>query len=485
MINSYDSSAAALEKIRDALDKKSIYELRQIGRAVGVQRPSDMKKIPLVESILAIAKNEAAPVSPSLRGAPPKSDMYDRALVGEIERCRQMLAERTEEKLNVLQVNDGEAQGDEDGAVYSGVLEFAEKYWFLRTQNYQISSMQDVFVPQSYVNEYHLREGDYILCKAKRRKERECPGLTAVISVNGARPDKFAKRPRFESFQSYYADRRFTLDSGDGNLTDRVIDLFAPIGNGQRALLVSPPKAGKTTMLKNIACSLVKNYPAAKVMVLLIDERPEEVTDITAAVRGAEIVYSTFDKGELHHIHAANLAMERAKRLVEQGNDVVVLMDSITRLVRAYNAITSSGRTLSGGLDPLALTEPRKFFGSARNVGGGASLTIIATALVETGSRLDDVIYEELKAAGNSEIVLSRDMAERRVFPAVDIKSSGTRKEELLLSSEELETAYKLRSLIGRSANAENVLDMMKKTKSNSELCDKIDDWMRIYKNDR
>jgi transcription termination factor Rho len=362
-----------------------------------------------------------------------------------------------------------------------GVLEFSDKFWFLRTKNYQISSVDDVFVHSSFVNRFHLKVGDFVVCKAKRRKENECPGVTFIVSVNGKRPESFGGRRPFESLVPCYPDKRYTLEGED--FTARIIDLFSPIGCGQRALIVSPPKAGKTTMLKSIACAITKHNPTAHVMVLLVDERPEEVTDIRRTVSGAEVIYSTFDKGEMHHIHSAMLALERAKRLVEMGEDVVLLMDSITRLVRAFNATVNSGRILSGGLDPQALVEPRKFFGSARNIEGGGSLTIIATALVDTGSRLDDIIYEEFKSAGNMEIILSRDLAERRIFPAIDIKASGARKEELLLSPEELSTSHKLRGLLSNGVNTENLFAMIEKTQTNADLCQKADEWLKVYRN--
>jgi transcription termination factor Rho len=345
----------------------------------------------------------------------------------------------------------------------------------------QISSQGDVFVHLSFVNRFRLKTGDYIVCKAKRRKENECPGLTYIISVNGHSPDSL-RRKIFENLTPCYPDKRFTLEYPGCTLTERVIDLFAPVGCGQRALIVAPPKAGKTTMLKDVARSLTLNYPQTKVVILLIDERPEEVTDIKRSVDNAMVVYSTFDKTESHHIHTATLALEYAKRQVEVGYDVVILMDSITRLTRAYNSICNSGRTLSGGLDPQALVEPKKFFGAARNVEGGGSLTIMATVLVDTGSRLDDVIYEEFKSTGNMEIVLSRDLAERRIFPAINIKASGARKEELLLSDEELAAVSRLRSIMGRELNEENLLATLKKTNTNKEFCEKSEAFLRLYK---
>ena len=480
-----------LQKLRAELEKRSIYDLRQIGRAVGVKRPADMNKAPLIDSIMEIAECKAEPAPRATKGAPPKSDAYDRDIVGLVERCRSLGGQSEEETAEKAEPAREEeeigVQSDydysDDEKVYSGVLEFTEKFWFLRTRNYEITSGGDVFVHSSFVTRFRLREGDEITCRAKRRKEGECPGATYIISVNGVRPDQLNPRAVFERLIPCYPDHRYTLEREGCGLTERVIDLFSPVGKGQRALIVSPPKAGKTTMLKTIACSVCENYPQAHVIVLLIDERPEEVTDLKRAVEGAEVIYSTFDRGEYHHIHAAMLALEHAKRLVEMGRDVVILMDSITRLTRAFNSVTNSGRMLSGGLDPQALAEPRKFFGAARNTEDGGSLTIIATALIDTGSKLDDIIYEEFKSAGNMEIVLSRELAERRIFPAIDIKASGARKEELLLSAEELNAACRFRQLLGRQVNEENLYAMINKTKNNSELCERAEEWLRIYKN--
>ena len=484
------TASELIRTLREGLERRSIYDLRQIGRAVGVKRPADMNKGPLIASILDIAECKSAPVPRSAKGAPPKSEAYDKEMVELVERCREYCGSYKAEcgeddpgegdAREEFGVRSGNACEEEE-KVYSGVLEFTEKFWFVRTRNFELTSGGDVFVHVSFVSRFRLREGDYITCKAKRRKEGECPGATYIISVNGVRPDLLGTRPVFERLVPCYPDRRYTLEREGGTLTGRVIDLFSPIGMGQRALIVSPPKAGKTTMLKDIACSLTANYPKAEVMILLIDERPEEVTDIRRTVAGANVIYSTFDRGEHHHIHAANLTLEHAKRLVEAGRDVVILLDSITRLTRAYNSVTNSGRMLSGGLDPQALIEPRKFFGAARNIEDGGSLTIIATALVDTGSRLDDVIYEEFKAAGNMELVLSRELAERRVFPAIDIKASGARKEELLLSPEELELSCRLRQMIGRQMNSENLYAMIGKARTNSELLARAGEWLRIY----
>lgn len=325
------------------------------------------------------AKATPCPAQPRVR--PPKSEVFDREVVALVEQCRNCSGgeereggespEYIEEEAPAEMGVRSDSEYDDDEAVYTGVLEFSDKFWFLRTHNFELTSGGDVFVHTSFVNRFRLREGDFITCKAKRRRENECPGATYIVSVNGVRPDMLNPRAVFEQLIPCYPVERYTLERRGGTLTDRVIDLFSPIGKGQRALIVSPPKAGKTTMLKDIACSITENYPQSEVIVLLIDERPEEVTDIRRTVAGAKVVYSTFDKGEHHHIHAAQLTLEHAKRLVEAGKDVVILLDSITRLTRAYNSVTNSGRMLSGGLDPQALTEPRKFFGAARNTEDG------------------------------------------------------------------------------------------------------------------
>lgn len=474
-----------LESLKADLQSKSIHELRQVGRAVGVYSPTDKKKAPLIEEIMLIASGENDPCPRSTKGAPPKSDVYDFKLIKAVQDCRERCirkARKEEQEVDSMQVNSDEPENDK---TYEGVLEMADKFWFLRTNNCQISSQEDVFIHNSFVQRFKLREGDYIVCKARHRRDNECPGVTYINSVNGKRPDLLNPRPTYDRLVPCYPDEKYTLEREGCTLTERVIDLFSPIGNGQRALIVSPPKAGKTTILKKIAQSITANYPKTKVIILLVDERPEEVTDIQRSVSGAEVVYSTFDKGEQHHIHVSSLALEMAKRWVEVGENVVILMDSITRLARAYNVCCNSGRSLTGGLDTQALAEPKKFFGAARNVENGGSLTIVATALVDTGSKLDDVIYEEFKSTGNMEIVLSRELAERRIFPAIDIRASGARKEELLLNAAEINASSKIRGLIGRKITTEGLYETMQKTATNAELCAKIDSWLEIYKNDR
>jgi transcription termination factor Rho len=318
-----------------------------------------------------------------------------------------------------------------------------------------------------------LRNGDKVAGKARPPKESErYYGLMHVESVNGKDPEDAKERPHFPALTPLYPNRHLKLETTSGRLSTRMIDMLAPVGFGQRGLIVAPPKAGKTSILKEIANGITDNYPEVELIVLLIDERPEEVTDLERSVKG-DVVSSTFDLQPSNHTRVSELVLERAMRLVEDKRDVVILMDSITRLARAYNLVVPpSGRTLSGGIDPAALYKPKKFFGAARNIEEGGSLTILATALVDTGSRMDDVIYEEFKGTGNMELQLSRSLAERRVFPAIDIKKSGTRKEELLMSSEQLEETWRLRNnMLGDSLEfTEQFIQFLRKTKKNEEF---------------
>ncbi len=479
-----------VQNLTEKLNAHGIHSLRQIGRAIGVYSPTNKKKEKLIEDILAIATNRADPIEKGpRRGAPPKSDECDHNLLREIERCRRYFAgltlAETEDELPVK--GDGVAsREDEEGEqTYSGILENADKYWFLRTRNMQISSTADVFVPVAFVNRFRMRTGDFIVCKAKKRNDGECPGATYIVSINGVSPDDLRRVP-FDTLTPCYPDSRLTLEYPNCSVTEKVIDLFAPIGKGQRALIVSPPKAGKTTVLKRIASAIIKNHPEVAVVITLIDERPEEVTDFRRTVQGAELAYSTFDRGDSHHIHTANLALEHAKRLVESGKDVVILLDSITRLARAYNnSIANSGKLLSGGLDAQALVEPKRFFGAARNTEEGGTLTIIATALIDTGSKLDDIIYEEFKSTGNMELVLSREFAEMRIFPAVDLNASGSRKEELLLTPEELQAATAIRGAMSRGLKTSDVLREMEFCTDNATFIAKSKEFLDRVKNDR
>jgi len=355
-----------------------------------------------------------------------------------------------------------------------GVLEvLPDGYGFLRSDNY-LSGSKDIYVSPSQIRRFNLKTGDLIRGKGRIPKEGEkFQALLYVQTVNGDPPEVAARRIPFEKLTPIYPDERITLETDPKELSTRLIDLIAPIGKGQRGMIVSPPKAGKTILLKKIANAITANYPDIELIILLIDERPEEVTDMQRSTK-AEIIYSTFDKVPEHHIKVAEMVLERAQRLVEHKKDVVILLDSITRLARAYNlTIPPTGRTLSGGLDPGALHSPKRFFGAARNIEFGGSLTIIATALVETGSRMDDVIYEEFKGTGNMEIHLDRRLSEKRIFPAIDINKSGTRREELLLTPKELEGIWAIRkamSNLGTAEVTEMLINKLMQTKSNEEF---------------
>ena len=364
-----------------------------------------------------------------------------------------------------------------EASVVSGILEIQENnnFGFLRCKNY-LTSSEDVYVSPSQIRRFNLRTGDEVQGKVREVKEGEkFKALLYVESVNGENPEKAIGRKNFETLIPIYPKERLRLETSNSNdLSSRLMDIICPIGKGQRGLIVAPPKAGKTTLLKKIAQNISKNYPDIKLIVLLIDERPEEVTDMMRSING-DVVYSTFDEEPQNHAKVSRMVLERAKRMVEQGKDVVILMDSITRLSRAYNlTITPTGRTLSGGLDPGALIMPKKFFGAARNIEEGGSLTILATALVETGSRMDDMIFEEFKGTGNMEVHLDRRLQERRIFPAIDIYKSGTRKEDLILSKEEQEVSFAIRRNMYNDGNVdditENLINMLSKTKNNSEF---------------
>jgi transcription termination factor Rho len=376
--------------------------------------------------------------------------------------------------IKIMEVMAGEP-GD---IMAEGVLEILpDGYGFLRIENY-LPSDEDIYISPSQIRRFHLRTGDMISGKIRPPKQGErYRAILQISGVNGLNPEHAIGRFHFDSLTPIFPQPRLTLESEPRELSTRIIDMIAPIGKGQRALIVSPPKAGKTMMLKNIANSLAKNHPNVELIVLLIDERPEEVTDIRRSVDG-EVVSSTFDELPENHIRVADMVLERAQRLVESKKDVVILLDSITRFARANNLVVPpTGRTLSGGLDPSSLHRPKRFFGSARNIEEGGSLTIIATALVETGSRMDDVIYEEFKGTGNMEIHLDRKLAERRVYPSIDIKRSGTRREELLLSKEELEAVWVLRKALASLDTVEastTLINRLKKTKINREFYENL-----------
>ena len=366
---------------------------------------------------------------------------------------------------------------EDERPVVEGILDLAEGgFGFLRFNNF-LTSEKDVYVAPTQIRRFNLKTGDLIKGISRHPKQNERFGaLLYVQEVNGEEPAAAKKRPQFEDLTPIFPNERLIMERPGGTVAMRIVDLISPIGKGQRGMIVSPPKAGKTTLLKEVALSVQKREPDMHLLILLIDERPEEVTDIREAIAGpnVEVIYSTFDELPEHHKRVSEMVIERAKRLVEHGKDVMILLDSITRLARAYNlTVPPSGRTLSGGLDPAALHMPKRFFGAARNMREGGSLTILATALVDTGSKMDDVIYEEFKGTGNMEIVLDRKLSERRVFPAIDIPKSGTRREDLLLTPEELEAIGILRKALNslRPEDAvDKILDMFARTKNNVDF---------------
>jgi transcription termination factor Rho len=368
-----------------------------------------------------------------------------------------------------------EAQMEKDGNYYmEGVLDDIQQdgYGFLRTVNFS-KGEKDIYISASQIRRFELKKGDKVTGKVRKPKENEkYYGLLQVDFINDQNAEDIKKRPHFQALTPLFPDERIRLESESGNLSTRIMDLVTPIGFGQRGMIVAPPKAGKTSLLKEIANAITKNHPEARLFILLIGERPEEVTDLERSVENASVVHSTFDEPPQHHVKVAELLLERSKRIVEMGEDVIILMDSITRLARAYNlVIPPSGRTLSGGLDPASLHRPKHFFGAARNIEAGGSLTILSTALVDTGSRMDDVIYEEFKGTGNMELHLDRGLSEKRIYPAIDIRRSSTRKEELLLDKKELEILWQLRNLFTDAPDfTERFLRILKQTKTNEEF---------------
>lgn len=412
-----------LEEIKN----KKILELFEIAKELGITGARRMHKKDLAEKIYEVLKERE-----------------------EEKKREEALKKEQEVKEQEVAVSQPvEAPAEAVGEVREGILEILpDGYGFLRHNGY-IPTSQDIYVSQSQIRRLGLRMGDLIRGPIRLPQTQEkYPALLRVETVNGIPIDKARIRPHFDDLTPIYPMERLVMEADPRDITTRMIDLIAPLGKGQRGLIVSPPKAGKTTVLKKIANSIAINHPEVHLIVLLIDERPEEVTDMERSVKG-EVISSTFDEPPEQHVRVAELVLERAKRLVELKKDVVILLDSLTRLARAYNhVVPPTGRTLSGGLDATALRGPKKFFGSARNIEEGGSLTIIATALVDTGSRMDDVIYEEFKGTGNMEIHLDRKLADKRIFPAIDVRMSGTRKEELLYSEEELKKVWLLRKML-------------------------------------
>lgn len=397
------------------------------------------------------------------------------------ERAEKIAAAIAAGELNVGRCEYTDISELDSGTVYTGVLEtLKEGYGFIRSNGFAPGD-NDIYIAPSMIRRYRLKTGDVLTGNLRVRSQSEkFPAMLYLRQINGYDLDEAAKRKNFEDMTPIFPNERLRLSADNSSTAVRIVDLFSPIGKGQRGMIVSPPKAGKTTLLKEIALSVLKNNPEVYLIILLIDERPEEVTDISEAIIGenVEIISSTFDELPDHHKLMADMAIERAKRLVEHKKDVMILVDSITRLARANNLLVPpSGRTLSGGLDPASLHMPKRFFGAARNIREGGSLTILATALVDTGSRMDDVVYEEFKGTGNMELILDRKLQERRVFPAVDLPKSGTRREDLLLTREEQEAMNTIhRALNGLKAEeaVENILNMMARTKNNKEFIELV-----------
>ena len=386
-----------------------------------------------------------------------------------------LTAETTAETAEAVEENKKETRKEERPEV-EGILEIQEEnnFGFLRFSNF-LTSEKDIYVSPTQIRRFNLKTGDKIRGITRLPKEGERFGaLLYVLTVNGDEPGVAIKRPDFEDLTPVFPYERLRLEKGSKALAMRLIDLVAPIGKGQRGLIVAPPKAGKTVLLKNVANAIEENYPEVELIVLLVDERPEEVTDMKRSLKGGEVIYSTFDELPAHHVKVAEMVLARAQRLVEHGKDVVILLDSITRLARAYNMVVpSSGRTLSGGLDPGALHRPKKFFGAARKMEEGGSITILATALVETGSRMDDVIFEEFKGTGNMELHLDRKLSEKRIFPALNLNKSGTRREDLLMDQEEMEAIWAMRRAMSNKNPqevTEEIVENLARTKTNKDF---------------
>ena len=369
--------------------------------------------------------------------------------------------------------------------IAEGILEIVgDNYGFLRGKNF-LTSDKDVYLSAVQIKRFRLNTGDIVKGIARAKEGEKFPSLIFVGEVNGEHPERTMRRKRFDDLTPIFPTQRLKLETNPKDLAMRIIDLISPIGKGQRGMIVAPPKVGKTTLLKKVANSISKNNQDVELIVLLIDERPEEVTDMKRSITG-QVIHSTFDELPEHHVKVAEMVLERAKRVVETGKDVVILLDSITRLTRAYNlVIPSSGKTLSGGIDPAALHKPKKFFGAARNIEHGGSLTILGTALVDTGSRMDEVIFEEFKGTGNMEVVLDRKMSEKRIFPAIDIAKSGTRREDLLLTQKEKETVNALRKAFNSMNNSEvteKVLSEMSKTTTNEDFIENMNLFLNKFK---
>ena len=447
------------------LENKTLTELKLLAKEQNIKNISKLKKEELIEVLKQLLPN------------------YDDMEISNEDDEEKETIERQYDK-NGNRIIDYKLTNEGDEIV-EGILDILpDGYGFLRGDNY-LSSDKDVYISMVQIRRFRLDTGDIIKGISRYREGEKFPSLIFVGEVNGEHPEKAMRRKRFDELTPIYPNERLKLETDSKDYATRIIDLMCPIGKGQRGMIVAPPKVGKTTLLKKVANSISQNNPEVELIVLLIDERPEEVTDMKRSIKG-QVIHSTFDELPDHHVKVAEMVLARAKRLIEQGKDVVILLDSITRLTRAYNlVIPSSGRTLSGGIDPAALHKPKKFFGAARNIEFGGSLTILATALIDTGSRMDDVIFEEFKGTGNMEVHLDRKLSERRIFPAIDINKSGTRREDLLLTPKERETVFALRKAMNTMSVAdvtEQVISEMTKTKDNNEFIDKMDLYLKRFK---
>ena len=460
------------------LEEMTLTELREIAKEQNIKNVSKLKKEELIGVLIDVqrSRNKAEELEKK------KAQTFER------KQSEMKYDEEDEIELDVTMAGDSVIDykvTNEEDEIVEGILEvLPDGYGFLRGDNY-LSSPRDVYISPVQIRRFRLDTGDMVKGISRCKEGEKFPSLIFVGEVNGEHPEKAARRKRFDELTPIYPNERLKLETNSKEYAMRIIDLISPIGKGQRGMIVAPPKVGKTTLLKKIANSITANNPEVELIVLLIDERPEEVTDMKRSIKG-QVIYSTFDELPEHHVKVAEMVLERAKRIIEQNKDVVILLDSITRLARAYNlSIPSSGRTLSGGIDPAALHKPKKFFGAARNIENGGSLTILSTALIETGSRMDDVIFEEFKGTGNMEVHLDRKLSEKRIFPAIDINKSGTRKEDLLLNSKEYETVFALRKALNSLPVAdvtEQIISQMTQTENNEEFLDKIDTFLKRFK---
>lgn len=448
------------------LEQFTLSQLRELAKNKGIKGITKYKKDELI-----ILLNDGILEN--------TEDIEDENVEDEILENDNIETEVSSENISYKLTNEGDK-------IVKGILEvLPDGYGFLRGDNY-LSTPNDVYISPIQIRRFKLDTGDMVKGISRMAKEGErFPSLIFVGEVNGEHPERAYRRKKFDELIPIYPNERLHLETKPNEYAMRIIDLISPIGKGQRGMIVAQPKVGKTTLIKKVANSIITNNPEVELIVLLIDERPEEVTDMRRSISG-EVIYSTFDELPEHHVKVAEMVLERSKRLVEQGKDVVILLDSITRLARAYNlVIPSSGRTLSGGLDPSALHKPKKFFGAARNIENGGSLTILASALIETGSRMDDVIFEEFKGTGNMEVHLDRKLSEKRIFPAIDINKSGTRREDLLLDKKEQETIYALRKALNNLPVAdvtEQLITQMVNSKNNEEFLEKMETFLKNYK---